>query len=35
MNCRGQNGDTFKGYVRFNARDVFGNRIEVMTPMEL
>jgi catechol 2,3-dioxygenase-like lactoylglutathione lyase family enzyme len=24
--------DTFEGYVRFHARDGFGNRIEVMTP---
>jgi len=35
MNCRGQNGDTFEGYVRFDARDGFGNRIEFMTPTEL
>jgi len=27
--------DTFEGYVRFHARDGFGNRIEVMTPTEL
>ena len=25
---------TFEGYVRFHARDGFGNRIEVMTPTE-
>ncbi|MCT1436061.1 VOC family protein [Brachybacterium paraconglomeratum] len=24
--------DTFEGYVRFHARDGFGNRVEVMTP---
>ena len=24
--------DTFEGYIRFHARDGFGNRIEVMTP---
>ncbi|QIV88617.1 VOC family protein [Glutamicibacter mishrai] len=24
--------DTFEGYVRFHARDGFGNRIEIMTP---
>lgn len=24
--------DTFEGYVRFHARDGFGNRIKVMTP---
>ena len=24
--------DTFKGYVRFHARDGFGNRVEVMAP---
>lgn len=24
--------DTFDGYVRFHARDPFGNRLEVMTP---
>ncbi|MFB9777799.1 VOC family protein [Brevibacterium otitidis] len=26
--------ETFDGYVRFHARDGFGNRIEVMTPVE-
>lgn len=25
--------DTFEGYVRFHARDGFGNRIEVVTPV--
>ena len=25
--------DTFEGYVRFHARDGFGNRVEVMTPV--
>ncbi|WP_087508823.1 VOC family protein [Cellulomonas iranensis] len=24
--------DTFEGYVRFHARDGFGNRVEVLTP---
>ncbi|MFE7606338.1 hypothetical protein ACFU1Q_14380 [Brachybacterium paraconglomeratum] len=24
--------DAFEGYVRFHARDGFGNRVEVMTP---
>ncbi|UNK69841.1 VOC family protein [Microbacterium sp. H1-D42] len=24
--------DTFEGYVRFHARDGFGNRVEIMTP---
>ena len=24
--------DTFEGYIRFHARDGFGNRVEVMTP---
>lgn len=26
--------DTFEGYLRFHARDGFGNRVEVMTPAE-
>lgn len=26
--------DTFEGYIRFHARDGFGNRIEVMTPAQ-
>lgn len=25
--------DTFDGYIRFHARDGFGNRIEIMTPV--
>lgn len=25
--------DTFAGYIRFHARDGFGNRIEIMTPV--
>ena len=25
--------DTFEGYIRFHARDGFGNRVEVMTPV--
>lgn len=25
---------TFEGYVRFHARDGFGNRLEVMTPLD-
>lgn len=25
--------DTFEGYVRFHARDGFGNRVEVMCPV--
>lgn len=24
--------DTFEGYIRFHARDGFGNRVEVLTP---
>ncbi|WP_159609799.1 VOC family protein [Glutamicibacter sp. JC586] len=27
--------DTFEGFVRFHARDGFGNRIEIMTPDHL
>lgn len=26
--------DTFEGYIRFHARDGFGNRLEIMTPTD-
>ncbi|SDT09094.1 VOC family protein [Microterricola viridarii] len=26
--------DTFEGYIRFHTRDGFGNRLEVMTPVQ-